>query len=121
MSMQSTGSGGQGWGSGLMAVLQNGVTAINGLTTMLQNIWPRTTGTFTLAAAPSTVVAQPAVKATSVIMLTPTNAAAGTLMGSAKALYVSAIAPGIGFTVATANATNATGGETMSYAIFNPS
>ena len=45
-------------------------------------------GTFTLAAAATTVITQPAVQSNSVISFFPTNAAAGTLQGSAKALYI---------------------------------
>jgi hypothetical protein len=117
---------GGGWGSGgvasqIMTVLQQGVVAINQLATNILNVWPRTTGTFTLAAAASTVVTQPGVKATSIVVFTPTNASAATLMGSAKALYVSATVPGASFTVATASGANAIGTEVFQYAIFNPS
>lgn len=115
------GSTGGGSGSGIMATLQSGVVAINRLVTTLMNIWPRITGTFTLAAAPTTTVTQPGIKSTSLVVLTPTNAAAATLMGGVKSLYVSALAPGTSFTVATANGTNAAGTETFSYAVFNPS
>jgi hypothetical protein len=118
---------GGGWGGGgvasqIMTVLQQGVVAINQLATNIINVWPRTTGTFTLAAAASTVVTQPAIKSTSVVQLTATNAAAATLMGSAKAPYVppSSYVPGASFTVFTASST-AAGTETFSYAIFNPS
>lgn len=100
--------------------LQDMVVAINGWTQAFINVWPRTTGTFTLAVAATTTVPQPAIRATSVVQLSPTNALAATLMGSSKALYVSAITPGTGFTVATADGTNATAG-TFSYAIFSPS
>ncbi len=79
------------------------------------------TGSFTMAAAATTTVAQPAVKATSVVQLQATNASAGTLMGSAKALYVSVLNPGVGFTVATASGGNAAGTETMQYSVFTPS
>ena len=107
--------------SQVLTILQQGVVAINQLATNLLNTWPRITGTFTLAAAASTVVTQPGVKATSVVVLTPTNAAAATLMGSAKALYVSAIVPGASFTVSTASGGNAAGTEVLQFAIFNPS
>lgn len=110
-----------GFSSLVITTLQNGVVAINSLVQAILNSFPRITGTFTLAAAATTTVAQPAIRATSVVMLSPTNASAGTLMGSAKALNVSSITPGTGFVVATANGTNAAGTETFSYAIFNPS
>jgi hypothetical protein len=117
---------GGGWGGGgvasqIMTVLQQGVVAINQLATNILNAWPRITGTFTLAAAASTTVAQPGVKATSQVYPFATNASAGTLMGSSKSLYVSAIVPGASFTVHTADGTNAAGTETFGYSVFNPS
>lgn len=115
------GSGLGGFAGQILTTLQNGVLAINNLATSLLAIWPRTTGTFTMPAAATLTVTQPAIRSTSVIMLSPTNAAAATLMGSAKALYVSAIVPGASFTVATGNATNAAGTETLAYSVFNPS
>jgi hypothetical protein len=90
------------------------------LVTTLQNIFPRTFGTFTLAAAATTTVTEPAVKANSDIQWTPKNAAAGTLLGSAKSLYVSAITPGVSFTVATASGAAAAGTEQFSYVLSNP-
>lgn len=108
-------------GTLLNTTLQNLVTAVNGWTQALLNVWPRTTGSFTLAAAATTVVPQQNVKSTTVIMLTPTNAAAGTLQGSAKCLYVSVKTPGTGFTVATASGVAAAGTETFDYALFSPS
>jgi hypothetical protein len=77
-------------------------------------------GTFTLTAAASTTVLQPAVQANSMIVWTPTNAAAGTLEGSAKKLYYS-ISPGVSFTVTTASGGAAVGNEGFQYAIFSPS
>jgi hypothetical protein len=108
-------------GSLALKTLQDIVVAINGLTQAVLNVFPRTTGTFTLAAAATTMVAQPSVKSTSVIVLTPTNAAAATLMGGSQALYVKSITPGTGFVVATADGTNATGTCTFSYAVLSPS
>jgi hypothetical protein len=117
-----------GQGSGATGDL---VTTLQGVTrqlstmnantlTLIAAISARAFGTFTLAAAVSTVVTQTAVKASSVIQLTPTNAAAAALMGSAKALYVSALTPGASFTVSTGNATNAVGTETFQYTIASP-
>ncbi len=110
-----------GFSSLVIKTLQDGVVAINNLVQAIKNVFPTITGTFTLAAAATTTVAQPSIRATSVVVLSPTNASAGTLMGSAKAPYVSSITPGTGFVVATANATAAAGTETFSYSIFNPS
>ena len=75
-------------------------------------------GTFTLTAAVTTTVTDKRVTANSVILLTPTNAAAATLMGSAKALYLSARTAQTSFAVSTANAVAAAGTETFQYAIF---
>ena len=75
---------------------------------------------FTTAVAPTTTVAQPAAQSTSVIVLMPTNAAAGLLQGSSKSLYIKTISPGVSFTVATADATNATA-ATFSYLVTTPS
>lgn len=78
---------------------------------------PTPIGSFTMAAAATHVVSDTNVTASSKIALTATNATAGTLMGSAKALYVSAKSAGMGFTVATASAGNAAGTETFDYVI----
>lgn len=72
-------------------------------------------GTLVLGAAVSTTVNNVNVTATSHLDLSPTNAAAATLMGSAKALYVSAKVAGTSFTVSTANGTAAAGTETFDY------
>lgn len=77
-------------------------------------------GTFTLAAAATTTVTEPSVQSNSFINLTPLNAAAGTLEGSAKALYISAIVAGASFTVATASGGNAAGTEKFSYSVETP-
>lgn len=95
-------------------------TQLGGIITALQNILPRTFGTFTLGAAATTTVLQPATQSLSVIYLMPTNAAAGTLMGSNKALYVSVRNPGVSFTVATASGAAAAGTETFSYSLVTP-
>ena len=75
---------------------------------------------FTCAAAATTTVTNSNVKANSLILLMPTNAAAGTLQGSAKCLYVSARTASTSFAVTTANAAAAAGTETFSALIANP-
>lgn len=127
MSMQNpTGYGpnpGQGAASltDVVTQLQGVVRQISSLITTVTAIFPRITGSFTLAAAATTTVVQTGIKANSTVLLTPTNAAAATLMGSAKALYISALAAGASFTVATANTVAAAGTETFSYVVVNPS
>jgi hypothetical protein len=105
---------------GLIRQITALVTTIATVNTTIGNVLPRVLGTFTLAAAASTVVAQPQAQANSSIRLTPTDASAATLMGSAKSLYLASISPGVSFTVSTANGTNAAGTETFQYALYNP-
>lgn len=97
---------------GIIRQLSAWVMAFNGRASM---------GSVTLAAAATTVVLQPAVAANSNINLTATNASAGALIGSAKSPYISAISPGISFTIATANGVAAAGTETFNYIINTPS
>lgn len=104
----------------LVTVLQSIARNIGALITTVQNTLPRVTGTFTFGAAATAVVAEPSVRSTSIITLTPTNASAATLFGSAKAPYVSARTVGTSFTVSTANAAAAAGTETFSYTLQNP-
>lgn len=101
------------------------VTALQGITRLLSSLvqifqGSFVVGTITLAAAPSTTVSQPGVKSGATILLTPTNASAATLVGSAKSPYISAITAGTSFVISTANATNAAGTETFSYYVKNP-
>lgn len=79
----------------------------------LQDLSPTSTDAFTMDAATSKVITAGAVASTSFIMLWPTNAAAGTLIGAG--LYWTA---GTGsFTVSTSGAA-AAGTETFAYAVF---
>lgn len=109
---------------GIITKLTSVIDAINtsgsNLNTTLQSLFPQIFGTFTLAAAASTVVTQTAIRANSIPIWIPTNTAAGTLEGSAKKLYLSALTAGASFTVATASGGAAGGTETFSYAVFNP-
>ena len=74
-------------------------------------------GSFTMAAAATKTITDTHCKTTSTIVLLATNAAAGTLQGSAKHLYYT---PSAGsFVVATASAGNAAGTETFAYLIVN--
>lgn len=82
----------------------------------LKAVLASSTGTFTLDAGASTTVTDSAVSATSYVSITARNPAAATLMAGASNVYV---VPGSGsFTVATADAGNAAGTETFSYAVF---
>jgi len=108
----------------LQSMVVNGNQTNQKLGSLIQaitSIFPfsSTVGTFTLAAAATTVVPNTFVKANSVIIPFPTNAAAGTLQGSAKSLYISATTAGVSFTVATASAANAAGTETFAFLILN--
>lgn len=76
-------------------------------------------GNFTLSAAVSTAVADTSVVSTSRISLTPTNAAAATLMSGTKSLYISAKTANTSFTVSTADGTAAAGTETFDYIVNN--
>jgi hypothetical protein len=77
------------------------------------------TGSATLGAAVTTVVADTNVKAASVILLEATNASAATMQATAKNPYVSVKTAGTSFTIATADGTAATGGQIFSYVILN--
>lgn len=98
-------------------ILRNQVLA--GMLSIFQSAIPRTAGTFTLGAAATTVVPQTATQSASQITLTPLNAAAATLMGSNKALYISARTQGASFTVATASGVAAAGTEQFQYTMLN--
>lgn len=77
------------------------------------------TGSFTLSGATATTVVSDArVGANSTILWSPTNASAGTLIGSVKSLFVVSISAGVSFSVKTANATLAAGTETFNYIIW---
>lgn len=76
-------------------------------------------GAFPCAAAATTVVNDARITATSRILITPTNAAAATLLQAATALYVSAKVAGASFSVTTANGAAAAGTETFDYVVVN--
>jgi hypothetical protein len=103
------------------------VTALNGLNRLMSALiqvlqGSFVVGTFTMAAAATTTVTNSGVKSGATIVLTPTNASAGTLVGSAKSPYVptSGIVDSTSFTVYTASGGNAAGTETFSFYAKNP-
>lgn len=75
-------------------------------------------GSFGCAAAVTTTVPNNFATTTSRIALNPSNAAAGTLQGSAKCLYISARRSG-SFDVSTSNGVAAVGTETFDYVLVN--
>lgn len=106
---------------GIIRQLSNANQNMLTLISTINGVFPRISGSFTLAAAATTVVTQTKIAANSVVLLIPTDASAATLMGSNKSLYVSALTPGASFTVATASAASAAGTETFLYVVVNPS
>jgi len=104
----------------LVQVAQGISQTLGKINQQLQALSRLSTGTFTMAAAATKVIADTSVTANSVITLTPTNAAAGTLQQSTETLYISAISPGVSFTVATADGGAAAGTETFQYLIYTP-
>ncbi len=74
-------------------------------------------GSFTMSAVTSMTVSNTLVTAGSVILLSPTNASAATLMSGAHSLYVGSLSASTYFTVATADGNAAAGTETFRYMI----
>lgn len=77
-------------------------------------------GSFTLTTAPTLVVPNGFTGGNSLVMLLPSNAIAAAMAGSSKAPYVSVLSPGVSFTVATADGTNAINGATFNYILTTP-
>mgnify|MGYP001570164330 CR=1 FL=1 len=102
----------------LVSVMKGGVQNLGQLVNVIQNIFPRTIGTFTLSNATVTVVTQPAVKANSVVFFTPTNATAA-LVQRTMGLFHSASTAGASFSISTQSGT-AAGTETFEYVVINP-
>lgn len=114
------------YGSSIDRIAANGLLLnqqlgqlINTLTTILP--FSGSSGTVTLAAAASTTVSNSSVKASSRIDLTAANAAAGTLVGSAKSPYAASadFVVGTSFTIKTASGGAAAGTEVFYYTIIN--
>jgi len=75
-------------------------------------------GTFTLAAAATTTVANTSAGYWTNVMIMPTNAAAAALMNGSKSLYISAKTNDTSFAVRTADGGSAAGTETFSYMFY---
>lgn len=99
--------------------LKNVVTNVAQLGQTLGSTFPRITGTFTLAAATTSIIAQPSVSATSKVFFTPTNGTAALTQRTAG-LYHSANNPGASFSISTQSG-QAIGTETFEYFVINPS
>ena len=100
--------------------LKNANQNVSQLLQLLGALFPRTFGTFTMPAAATVMITQPAVAANSLVIPVPTNASAATLMGSARHLYPSAVVAGTSFTFATGSGVAAAGTETFAYFILTP-
>jgi hypothetical protein len=103
----------------LVSTQKSGVKYLGQIYQILNALFPRINGTFTLNAATSTAVADTRVQANSVISFTPRNAAAATLIGGVKSPYISAVTAGVGFTVTCASG-SAAGNEQFTYMAVNP-
>jgi hypothetical protein len=92
---------------------------LSSLISVLRGLFPLSafSGIFTMAAAATKTITDANCKASSIIVLQASNAAAATLEGSAKHLYP--VAANGSFTVATASAGNAAGTENYVYLIVN--
>jgi len=100
----------------IVTKLQQGNQLMGQLVNIVNGWMPRAFGAFTMSAAASKSVTDANCSSASYVVLIPINAAAGTLQGSAKCLYVTA-ANGA-FTVSTASAASAAGTESFLYLIF---
>jgi hypothetical protein len=115
-----------GGGAGLSDLATNGKLLNQNISLLIQTlktVFPQVSsiagGSFTCAASATTTVTETATAANSYIILIPTNAAAGTLMGSTKSLYISARTADTSFAVSTASAASAAGTETFIYLLIN--
>ena len=101
----------------LLGQFQGANANLSAIAKALSNIFVGNTsiGTFTCASSATTTVTDANVKAGSAVVLVPTNAAAGTLQGSSKALYI--VAANGSFAAKTASAAAAAGTETFLYLV----
>ena len=103
----------------VVSTMQGSVRNLSAINQTLSNLLPRITGSFTLTAATTTIVTQPAVAANSLVFTMPTNATAALIVRT-NGLFVSTLTPGASFTLST-QAGSATSGGTFQYIVINPS
>jgi hypothetical protein len=104
--------------SDLISTIKGAVQNLSALNSTIANIFPRTLGTFTLAAATTTNVTQPNVVALSQVYFSPTNAT-GALILRTNGLFHATNTAGAGFTLST-QAGSAVAGGTFEYFLINP-
>jgi hypothetical protein len=103
----------------LNSTLQGLNKNVSQLITVIQQIFPRINGSFTLSNATTTIVTEPSISANSIVSWQPTNATAALTIRTAG-LYKSAQTAGTGFSLSTQNG-SAIGTETFSYFVVTPS
>jgi hypothetical protein len=101
----------------LNSTLQGVVKNLSQLQQTISNAFPAIGGSFTLTAATTTIVTQPAVVSGSRVFLTATNATAALTFRS-QGLYHSANTPGASFSISTQTGL-ALGSETFEYFVQN--
>lgn len=94
-----------------------GVKGINNIASVLSSTFPRIGGSFTLTAATTTIVAQPATASNSIVLFTPTNSTAALTLRT-SGLFHSGNTAGASFSVATQTSI-AAGTETFEYVLVN--
>ncbi len=104
---------------GIVVNLAGEVAAMNAVATAILATFPRTNGTFTLANATVTVVTQPATRANSIVVFTPTNNTAALTLRT-QGLFHSTNTTGVSFQLST-QVNSALGTETFEYLLFTPS
>jgi hypothetical protein len=106
----------------IVSNLAGGVQNLGRIAQLLDTVFPRAIGTFTLTAnSATTTVSQASMVANGFPVWIPTNSTAALLEGSAKKLYLASVVAGTGFTLVTANGGTAAGTETFSYVAILPS
>jgi len=95
--------------------LDIGKRLLGKLTTTLANLSPLLTGQVTLSAAASTTVSNGVIVASSFVIVTPINAAAGTLIKNQGLYWVASAGS---FTISTASGVAAAGTESFNWAVF---
>lgn len=103
----------------LVSTIKGAVENLGQIQQTLNQVFPRVNGTFTLAAATTTVVTEASVASNSIMIPFATNATAA-LVVRTNGLFHSANTSGSSFSVSTQSG-SATSGGTFSYIVLNPS